>query len=164
MVDVLIIGAGAAGGVAALELQGAGLSVVALEQGGWHSHENFRGSEWDWELGALGPWSAQPSARLSPDDYPIDVTTSDMGALNFNGVGGGTILYNAVWPRFLPSYFRERSQRGLADDWPWLRARGFTVCWALAPTWWTLCYAHSIAQLPIHTHLLDRMRRRGWPF
>ena len=118
MVDVLIIGAGAAGGVGALELQGAGLSVVALEQGGWHSHENFRGSEWDWELGALGPWSAQPSARLSPDDYPIDVTTSDMGALNFNGVGGGTILYNAVWPRFLPSYFRERSQRGLADDWP----------------------------------------------
>ena len=27
-----------------------------------------------------------------PGDYPIDVTYSDMSIMNFNGVGGGTII------------------------------------------------------------------------
>ena len=29
---------------------------------------------------------------------------------NFNGVGGGTVLYSAVWPRLLPSDFRTRTE------------------------------------------------------
>ena len=37
---------------------------------------------------------------------------------NFNGVGGGTVLYSAVWPRLLPSDFRTRTEHGIADDWP----------------------------------------------
>lgn len=46
-----------------------------------------------------------PAARAGTPggiaDYPVDLSTSDMGVLNFNGMGGGTILYNAVWPRLL---------------------------------------------------------------
>src|SRR5687768_15798232 len=96
--DVLIIGGGASGGVAALELQRGGLSVVALEQGSWHDKADFRGTEWDWELSSLKDWAPMPAVRDGAADYPIDLGSSDMGVLNFNGVGGGTILYNAVWP------------------------------------------------------------------
>lgn len=116
--DVLIIGGGASGGVAALELQRQGLVVVALEQGEWHDRADFPGDKWDWELAMLGRWSPQPETRGRPEDYPIDLSTSDMGAMNFNGVGGGTVLYSAVWPRMLPADFEQHSRCGVAADWP----------------------------------------------
>ena len=56
--------------------------------------------------------------RGLPADYPIDLSDSDMVLGNFNGVGGGTVLYSAVWPRLLPSDFRTRSDLGIGDDWP----------------------------------------------
>jgi len=120
--DVLIVGGGASGGVAALELQRHGLSVVALEQGGWHDKADFPGDKPDWELQALGPWAPMPSARAGTPgglaDYPVDLSSSDMGVLNFNGMGGGTILYNAVWPRLLPSNFDSFTRFGVGADWP----------------------------------------------
>ncbi len=116
--DVLIIGAGASGGVAARRLVEAGLRVVALEQGDWSDPARYPGSQWDWELAALGPWSSNPNVRRSPADYPIDVSDSDMGIINFNGVGGSTILFNANWHRLMPSDFRRGSETGAGDDWP----------------------------------------------
>jgi choline dehydrogenase-like flavoprotein len=94
--DVLIVGAGASGGVVARRLAAAGLRVVALEQGQWHDRNDFRGNQPDWELTGLKQWSAMPAVRAATEDYPIDVTDSDMDVLNFNGVGGGTILYKAL--------------------------------------------------------------------
>ena len=38
--------------------------------------------------------------------------------VNFNGVGGGTIMYTAHFPRLHPSDFRVRTLDGVADDWP----------------------------------------------
>lgn len=116
--DVLIIGAGPAGGVAALRLAEAGVSVVALEQGHWQDRQLYRGSEWDWELAAGKRWSSDPNVRAEPSDYPIDLSDSEMRPLTFNGVGGGTILYNAIWIRLLPSNFRSRSLMGIGEDWP----------------------------------------------
>ncbi len=116
--DVLIIGAGPAGGVAAKRLAEDGVKVVALEQGHWQDPAAYRGPEWDWELAASKTWASHPNLRARPTDYPVDLTQSDMQIINFNGVGGGTILYNAVWIRLLEETFRERSLHGVADDWP----------------------------------------------
>jgi choline dehydrogenase-like flavoprotein len=116
--DALIIGAGASGGVAGRRLAEAGLRVVALEQGTWHSAEDFRGDRPDWELTGLKQWSAIPNVRRNWEDYALDLSESDLGVMNFNGVGGGTILYNAIWVRLQPSAFRSRTLHGFGDDWP----------------------------------------------
>ncbi len=39
-------------------------------------------------------------------------------ALMWNGVGGSTNVYAALWPRFRPSDFRKGREHGLAPDWP----------------------------------------------
>lgn len=116
--DVLIIGAGALGGVAARRLSQAGLSVRILEQGHWPDRGAFRGAEDDWELTYRKQWSADPCVRQRPEDYPINSDDADITPLMFNGVGGGTIIYNGTWPRMLPSDFRTRSLDGIGDDWP----------------------------------------------
>lgn len=116
--DVLIIGAGASGGVAAKRLVNGGLNVVCLEAGDWQDRDKFRGTERDWELTSLKQWSSDPNIRQRPGDYPIDVADSDISIMNFNGVGGSTVLFNAIWLRLLPSNFRTRTLDGVADDWP----------------------------------------------
>ncbi len=116
--DVLIVGAGAAGGVAALELVRAGFSVVCLERGGWTPRADFLGATPSWELGGQRLWHPNPNVRRAAADYPVDVAESDVNPLMYNGVGGSTILYGAQWMRMLPSDFRVRSFDGVAEDWP----------------------------------------------
>jgi choline dehydrogenase-like flavoprotein len=116
--DVLIIGAGLAGSVAAKRLAEAGIDVLCLEQGEWHAPEAFRGEKPDWELTSFKQWHPNPNIRCSSADYEIDDTDSEMKPMIFNGVGGSTILYGAQWMRFMPSDFRTRSEDGVGDDWP----------------------------------------------
>jgi choline dehydrogenase-like flavoprotein len=116
--DVVIIGAGAAGAVAAGELIAAGLRVVCLEQGEWPDRNAFRGAMGDWELSSRGRWSPDPEIRKAIGDYPIEAANEDAGFLNFNGVGGSTVLYGAQWMRMLPCDFTVRTTDGVAEDWP----------------------------------------------
>lgn len=116
--DVLIIGAGASGGVVARRLAEAGVRVVCLEQGRWHDRSEYRGAELDWELTSRQQWSGSPNVRGRPEDYPVDDDDSDLSPLMFAGVGGSMLLFAGAWPRMLPSDFRVRSLDGVADDWP----------------------------------------------
>ncbi len=116
--DVLIIGAGASGSVAAKTLGEAGFRVVCLEQGDWPDYELARADKPDYELTQGRDWNWNPITRKWPGDYPIDESQSDITALMFNGVGGGTVMYAAHWQRSMPSDFRVRTLDGVGDDWP----------------------------------------------
>jgi choline dehydrogenase-like flavoprotein len=116
--DVLIIGSGPAGAVAAKHLAERGFGVVCLEQGEWVNASDFPGDRPEFELLAGKAWHPNPNVRGGPSDYPVDTSESDVNPLLFNGVGGSTILYAGHWMRFLPSDFRVRSLDGVADDWP----------------------------------------------
>ena len=116
--DVLIIGAGASGGVVGLRLAEAGFKVVCLEQGEWLDRADYPGNKLDWELKARKDWATSPNIRGLAQDYPIVEDDTPVSPLMYNAVGGSTIIFAGAWPRALPSDFRVRSLDGVADDWP----------------------------------------------
>ena len=117
-VDVLIIGAGAAGAALAWSLAETRMNIVCLEQGDWMNPAEYPSTRNDWELQRFGAFGLSPNARGRPEDYPINDQESPISVSNFNAVGGSTILYAAHFPRFRPSDFRVRTLDGVADDWP----------------------------------------------
>ena len=93
--EVLIIGAGASGSVAAKHLAEAGVDVVCLEQGPKVDNSELWGDKPEWELMAEKRWHPNPNVRDLENDYPIDTSESDVNPLMYNAVGGSTILYAA---------------------------------------------------------------------
>ncbi|HKQ60102.1 MAG TPA: GMC family oxidoreductase [Candidatus Polarisedimenticolaceae bacterium] len=111
--DVVIVGCGAGGGVLAKELGEAGLSVVVLEAGRRYDPlEDYPTERTDFELRA--------SRVFLPDDPRRDAYTSDPPFFlnRVKGVGGSTLHYVGISPRFHESDFRVRSLEGVAADWP----------------------------------------------
>ena len=116
--DVLIIGAGASGATAAWNLAETKMRIVCLEQGGWTNPAEYPTTGRDWESRAQSDFSINPNRRQQPGDYPVNDDDSPIKIANFNGVGGGTVLYAGHYPRFHPSDFKVKSLDGVADDWP----------------------------------------------
>lgn len=108
-VDVLIVGAGAAGGVLAKELAEANIGVVVLEAGPhWSPERDFVSDE----LGARQLYWREPRVTAGTD--PIELGANVTG----RGVGGSTVHYSMVALRMHESDFHVRSLDGVADDWP----------------------------------------------
>lgn len=116
IVDVLIIGAGASGAAMAWSLTDTRMKILCLEQGDWVKPGDYPTNGRDWE--SRPDFSGSPNVRRNPADYPINDADSPIKPVNFNGVGGGTILYMAHFPRLHPSDFRTRSLDGVGEDWP----------------------------------------------
>jgi len=118
MVDVLIIGSGASGAAVAWSLAETRMRILCLEQGDWIKPTDFPTNGRDWEARRFADFDISPNRRGRETDYPVNDDNSPMKVANFNGVGGGTVLYTAHFPRMHPSDFRVRTLDGVADDWP----------------------------------------------
>ena len=108
-VDVLIIGAGASGAAVAWSLAETKMHILCLEQGGWMNPAAYPSTGRDWEARFFSDFSPSPNIRARPEDYPINDDNSPIKIVNFNGVGGGTVMYTAHFPRLHPSDFRDRT-------------------------------------------------------
>lgn len=118
IVDVVVIGAGPAGGVVTHHLASHGMEVVCLEQGDWVNPTAYPANRPEWELLIQKQWSHDPNERQLPADYPINNDDSDMIPAMYSAVGGATIFFGAEWPRMVPSDFRAYSMDGVGADWP----------------------------------------------
>lgn len=116
--DVVIVGAGPSGAIAAHTLALRGFKVVCLEQGDWVSPADYPGNRPEYELLLQKTWSWNPNTRARPADYPLNLEAAEVTPIMFAGVGGSSLLYGAQWMRLLPSDFRVKSLDGVADDWP----------------------------------------------
>jgi choline dehydrogenase-like flavoprotein len=107
--DVVIVGAGAAGGVLAYELSSAGLKVVVIEAGPfWNPQSDFASDELTMQH--LG-WQ---DTRIVDGQNPLQMGHNNSG----RGVGGGTTHFTGVFLRFHESDFTMKTRDGVGEDWP----------------------------------------------
>jgi len=117
-VDVLIIGSGASGAAVAWSLADTKMRILCLEQGDWVKPTDYPSNGRDWEARLFSDFAINPNRRARETDYPINDANSPIKVVNFNGVGGSTIMYTAHYPRLKPSDFKVKTLDGVADDWP----------------------------------------------
>ena len=96
IVDVLIIGAGASGAAVAWSLAETRMKILCFEQGDWIKPAEFPSNGRDWEARRYTDFDISPNRRARDTDYPINDDNSIMKIANFNGVGGGTILFTRI--------------------------------------------------------------------
>ncbi|MDH3420892.1 MAG: GMC family oxidoreductase [Gammaproteobacteria bacterium] len=108
--DVVIVGAGAAGGIIAAELAKAGMQVIALERGPRLKTSDFAGQD---ELRFFQRQDTRPDIKRQPVTWRRNTNASatPLGTLAYgNQAGGGTVHYGAVSWRMHEDDFRARSQ------------------------------------------------------
>lgn len=129
--DVIVIGAGAGGGVAACELAESGLRVLLIERSRNHRSRELRGNhlqgkrDQEYDLIA-GPGPDSPRV-LETAEGSVRVARSDRSGFDYGlvamAVGGGTRLWEAMSWRFFPEDFRMKDEYGTPDgstlaNWP----------------------------------------------
>ena len=127
--DVVIVGSGAGGGMTALILAEAGLSVAVMEAGGDYdpAKEEYRTQmRWPWESprrgasihrpfgdfdAAWGGWEIEGEPYTRKNGTSFDWFRSRM-------LGGRTNHWGRISLRFGPKDFKRKDQDGLGDNWP----------------------------------------------
>jgi choline dehydrogenase-like flavoprotein len=94
------------------------MRILCLEQGDWMKPTDYPSNGRDWEARFFSDFATSPNRRRRETDYPINDTNSPIKVVNFNGVGGSTIMYTAHYPRLHPSDFKVKTLDGVAEDWP----------------------------------------------
>jgi gluconate 2-dehydrogenase alpha chain len=106
--DVVLVGVGAAGALAARVLARAGLTVVGLEAGPWRTRRDFVPDELSsayYCRGGMGPkfMGELPRWRTRPGE-PTRTATFTLGRM-MNGVGGSVIHWGGALRRLHPHHF-----------------------------------------------------------
>jgi choline dehydrogenase-like flavoprotein len=129
-VNVVVLGAGAGGGIVAKELAEAGLRVVLLERGKWYTafdcrKDDLRNQRTTVLGNAFGPDDERNPRVLVDEQGREHIVRPSEGGYNNNAacVGGGTLSYGAMAWRFMEKDFRMRSTYGAVEgstleDWP----------------------------------------------
>lgn len=130
LVDAVVVGAGAGGGIVAQELSEAGLRIVLFERGGWpsfedHDHDELISQRTTVLGNAFGPDDQRHRRVVQNSDGSWRVVLPSEGGYNNNAacVGSGTVSYGAMAWRFMEKDFRMRSVYGTVEgstleDWP----------------------------------------------
>ncbi len=108
-VDLVVVGAGAGGGVLTQRLARAGWRIVCLDAG------PFWNPDTDWvsdERGSHTLYWTEPRQIGGTDPVPLGSNNSG------RGVGGSMVHYAGYTPRFHPSDFATFSTDGVGADWP----------------------------------------------
>jgi choline dehydrogenase-like flavoprotein len=108
-VDLVVVGAGAGGGVLTQRLTRAGWKVVCLDAG------PFWDPDTDWvsdERGAHVLYWTEPRVIGGSDPVPLGSNNSG------RGVGGSMVHFAGYVPRFHPSDFETFTRNGVGADWP----------------------------------------------
>jgi choline dehydrogenase-like flavoprotein len=108
-VDLVVVGAGAGGGVLAQRLARKGWRVAVLEKGPLWDPDR------DWvsdEKGSGGLYWTEK--RIISGSDPIEMGKNNSGV----GVGGGMTHFAGYVPRFHPSDFEVKTRDGVGADWP----------------------------------------------
>jgi choline dehydrogenase-like flavoprotein len=126
--DVIIVGSGAGGGMAAYTLANAGVKVLLLEAGPTYDPaKNVTQLKWPYESprrgastplrhfgdfdAAYGGWELEGEPYTHKDGTKFDWFRSRM-------LGGRTNHWGRISLRFGPKDFKHKSIDGLGDDWP----------------------------------------------
>ncbi len=108
-VDFAIVGTGAGGGTLACKLASAGFRVVAFDAGPfWRPLEDFASDEKEQQKLY---WQDE---RITGGEDPIQLGANNSG----KGVGGSTVHFTMLTPRYRPEWFKSRSLLGYGVDWP----------------------------------------------
>jgi len=108
-VDLVVVGAGAGGGVLTQRLARAGWSVVCLDAG------PFWDPDRDWvsdERGSHTLYWTEPRQIGGSDPVPLGSNNSG------RGVGGSMVHFAGYAPRLHPSDFATHTRDGVGADWP----------------------------------------------